>query len=210
HAAWATELSGDPDRASRHIGEALALGRVIGQPFSEAHALLSAARVYQFRGDWRTTREHAEAAASLAAEGGFAQLEAWAATLRGWALALAGDVDEGVATARDGISAMRTSGSQDFTTYFRGVLAETLVVAGDRVSALDVVAEALDAVESTGERFYAAELHRLRGELLRAAGGDAAIVTDCFETARAVAGRQGARTLERRARRSLASARGRG
>jgi predicted ATPase len=207
HAAWATELSGDPDRASRHIGEALALGRVIGQPFSEAHALLSAARVYQFRGDWRTTREHAEAAAALAREGGFAQLEAWAATLRGWALALAGDVDEGVATARDGISAMRTSGSQDFTTYFRGVLAETLVVAGDRVSALDVVAEALDAVERTGERFYAAELYRLRGELLRAEGRDAATVTDCFETARAVAGRQGARTLERRARRSLASAR---
>jgi len=207
HAAWAVELSGDPDRASRHLGEALALGRTLGQPFSEAHARLSAARVHQFRGDWRTTREHAEAAAALAREGGFAQLEAWAATLRGWALALAGQIDEGVATARDGIAAMRTLGSQDFTTYFRGVLAETLVVAGDRASALDVVAEALDAVASTGERFYAAELHRLRGELLRATGHDAATVTDCFETARDVAGRQGARTLEQRAHRSLASLR---
>jgi predicted ATPase len=105
---------------------------------------------------------------------------------------------------------MRTLGSQDFTTYFRGVLAETLVVAGDRVAALDVVGEALDAVESTGERFYAAELHRLRGELLRAAGRDAVTATGCFETAQAIAGRQGARTLEQRAGRSLASARNRG
>jgi predicted ATPase len=98
---------------------------------------------------------------------------------------------------------MRTLGSQDFTTYFRGVLAETLVVAGDRVAALDVVGEALDAVESTGERFYAAEL-------LRAAGRDAVTATGCFETAQAIAGRQGARTLEQRAGRSLASARNRG
>jgi predicted ATPase/DNA-binding winged helix-turn-helix (wHTH) protein len=210
HAAWALELSGDPDRASRHIGQALALGRAIGQPFSEAHALLSAARLYQFRGDWRTTREHAEAAAALARESGFAQLEAWATTLRGWALALAGDTDQGVETARAGVATLRTLGSQDFSTYFRGVLAETLVVAGDCVSALDVVDEALRAVESTGERFYAAELHRLRGELLRAVGRDAATIADCFEAARAVAGRQGARTLEQRAHRSLTSARHRG
>ena len=203
HAAWALELSGEPEPASRHIDDALTLGRALGQPFSEAHARLSAARVHQFRGDWRATRKHTEAAAALAREHGFAQLAAWAAALRGWALAAAGEIDEGVAIARDGISALRDLGSRDFTTYFLGVLAETLVVARDDAAALDVVAEALDAVERMGERFYAAELHRLRGELLRAIRHDASAAADCFETARDIARAQGAHALEQRAQRGL-------
>ena len=67
----------------------------------------------------------------------------------------------------------------------------------------DQVTEALAAVERSGERFYAAELHRLRGELLLAAGQEPAAVTGCFETALEIARHQRAPGLERRALRSL-------
>jgi predicted ATPase/DNA-binding winged helix-turn-helix (wHTH) protein len=207
HAAWALELCGEPEQASRQSEEALTLAQALGQPFSEAHALLYGARLHQFRGDWRATRERAEAAAMLARERGFVQLQAWAAMTGGWALAEAGEIEEGLATMRNGLAAIRALGSEDFKTYFLGLLAETLTRAGQPGAALDVVAEALAAVERSGERFYAAELHRLRGELLLATGHDRAAVAGCFETALEIARHQRALALERRALRSLGKVR---
>jgi predicted ATPase len=104
---------------------------------------------------------------------------------------------------RDGVAAIRALGSEEFKTYFLGLLAETLASAGQPGDALDVTAEALAAVERSGERFYAAELHRLRGELLLATGHDPAGVTGCFETALEIARHQHAMALERRALGSL-------
>ena len=203
HGAWALELSGEPELASRQSEAAVALARTLGHPFSEAHALLYGARLHQFRGDWRTTRDRAEAAAVLAREWGFVQLQAWAAMTGGWALAQAGEIEEGLATMRDGVAAIRALGSEEFKTYFLGLLAETLASAGQPGDALDVTAEALAAVERSGERFYAAELHRLRGELQLAAGHDPAEVAACFQTALGIARHQGARALEHRALASL-------
>ena len=89
----------------------------------------------------------------------------------------------------------------------------------------DSAAEALAVVEATGERFYEAELHRLRGELLlRQEAGEgrpspaqsaAARPHDpdpsghpeaeaCFRQALEIAHRQGAKSLELRAALSLA------
>jgi predicted ATPase/DNA-binding winged helix-turn-helix (wHTH) protein len=203
HGAWALELSGEPELASRQSEAAVALARTLGHPFSEAHALLYGARLHQFRGDWRMTRDRAEAAAVLARERGFVQLQAWAAMTGGWALAQAGEIEEGLATMRDGVAAIRALGSEEFKTYFLGLLAEMLASAGQPGDALDVTAEALAAVERSGERFYAAELHRLRGELLLATGHDPAGVTGCFETALEIARHQRAMALERRALGSL-------
>jgi predicted ATPase len=207
HGAWALELSGEPEQASRQSEDAVALARALGHPFSEAHALLYGARLHQFRGDWRTTRDRAGAAAVLARAQGFVQLQAWAAMTGGWALAEAGEIEEGLATMRDGLASIRALGSEEFKTYFLGLLAGTLASAGQPSAALDVVAEALAAVERSGERFYAAELHRLRGELLLAAGHDGAGVAGCFETALEIARHQRALALERRALRSLGNVR---
>ena len=121
----------------------------------------------------------------------------------GWAQAEAGNIDEGLARMRDGVAAIRALGSEEFRTYFLGLLAETLANAGQSGPALDVVAEALAAVERTGERFYAAELHRLRGELLLATGHGAAEIAGSLQAALEIARCQGALALERRALRSL-------
>ena len=203
HGAWALELRGEPEQAGRQSADAVALGRTLGHPFSEAHALLYAARLHQFRGDWQATRDRAEAAAALARERGFVQLQAWADVTGGWAQAEGGAIIEGLARVRDGIDAIRALGSEEFRTYFLGLLAATLVRTGEPVAALDVVTEALEAVERSGERFYAAELHRQRGALLLATGHDPALVARCFETAVAIARQQHARALERRALQDL-------
>jgi predicted ATPase/DNA-binding winged helix-turn-helix (wHTH) protein len=202
HGAWALELLGEPGPASRKSAEAIALADRLEHPFSKAHALLYGARLHQFRGDWRTTRETAEAAGVLAREQGFVQLQAWADLSGGWAVAEGGDVAEGLARMRKGLAAIRALGSGDFKTYFLGLLAATLARAGETGAALEVVAEALAAGDRGGERFYAAELHRQKGELLLASA-DPDGAACCFETAAGLAREQGARALERRARARL-------
>jgi predicted ATPase len=170
---------------------------------SEAHALLYAARVHQLRGDWRTTREYAEEAGALARESGFVQLVAWANVTRGWALVEGGEIDVGMAAMHEGLAAIDALGSKDFLTYFLALMAESVAKVGRSERALGVVTEALAFGEASGERFYAAELHRLRGELLLAAGHDPAEVAACFQTALGIARHQGARALEHRALASL-------
>jgi predicted ATPase/DNA-binding winged helix-turn-helix (wHTH) protein len=198
HGAWALALLDEPEAASRAAAEAIALARTVGHQFSQAHALLYAARVHQLRGDWRSARAHAETARDLARDNGFIQLVAWADVMRGWALVQDGRGEDGIATARTGIAAITASGSRDFVTYFLSLLAESLGRAGQAHHALTVVLEALGVVERGGERFYEAELHRLKGEVMRQGGGEPDRVLECFQTALAVARHQGARALERR------------
>jgi DNA-binding winged helix-turn-helix (wHTH) protein/predicted ATPase len=203
HGAWALELRGEPEQASRMSADAVERARTLGHPFSEAHALLYAARLAQFRGDWQATRERAEAAAALASERGFVQLQAWASITSGWALAESGETSDGVDRVRKGVAAIARMGSEDFKTYFLGLLAATLAKAGETATALDAVADALAAVDRSGERFYAPELHRLKGTLLLVISHDRAAAVRCFETALEIARRQGAQALERRARHDL-------
>lgn len=199
------ELLGETESAIRHTQAAIALARTIGHRFSEAHALLYAGRVHQLRGDWRTTLECAEEAGALASKGEFVQLVAWANVMRGWALVDAGEIDVGMAAMHNGIAAIGALGSKDFLAYFLSLMAESLAQVGRNEDALGVVTEALAVVEASGERFYVAELHRLRGELRLAAGHDRAEVAECFRTALDIARRQVARTLEHRALASLGS-----
>jgi hypothetical protein len=70
--------------------------------------------------------------------------------------------------------------------------------------ARNVVAEALAEAETTGERYYEPELHRLQGEALLAAGGPPSDAERCFREAIRIAREQLARSWELRATTSLA------
>ncbi|WP_179137685.1 hypothetical protein [Candidatus Entotheonella palauensis] len=70
------------------------------------------------------------------------------------------------------------------------------------------MAEALDIAHETGERFYEAELYRLKGELLVHSAWGASVphsaeATECFQHAIEIAQNQSAKSLELRASVSL-------
>jgi predicted ATPase len=65
------------------------------------------------------------------------------------------------------------------------------------------LAEALALVDKTGERWWEAELHRLKGELLRRRASPTEEVEACFHQALDIARRQQAKSLELRAAMSL-------
>jgi len=114
---------------------------------------------------------------------------------------------------RRGTAAARDTGSEAFRPYFLALLADACMTAGSPAEGLVAVEEALATALKTGERFYEAELYRLKGELLgRREPGEprAALIPghalggpgspeECLVKAIEVARRQGARSLELRA-----------
>jgi predicted ATPase len=95
-----------------------------------------------------------------------ARYAAFSRILQGWGLATQGHGAEGMAQMRQGLAAYQATGAKLTQTYWLALLAEAYGQIGQVEAGLDAVAEALAAVDTGGERFYAAELYRLKGELM--------------------------------------------
>ena len=90
--------------------------------------------------------------------------------MRGWALAEQGQGEEGIAQIRQGLTAYRATGAELFRPHYLALLAEAYQKNGQVEEGLVTVAEALAFVDRTEERFYEAELWRIKGELTAGAG----------------------------------------
>ncbi|WP_227747173.1 ABC transporter permease [Paraburkholderia franconis] len=170
-----------------------------------------AAGLHQCRRETERTLEYAEAAITLSTEQGFPLWLAWATILRGWALAQQGRAEEGIAQMREGLIAYRATGAELARPYQLALLAQACGNAGQAETGLEKLGEALNVADRKGERYYVAELHRLRGELLQQRSGaqsrylaDHEAAQACFRDAIAIARQQGARSLELRTASSLA------
>jgi predicted ATPase len=87
---------------------------------------------------------------------------------RGWAVFRPGQETAGIGQMRQGLAALQATGGEERRPLFLALLAEAYGGIGQIEEGLHTLAEALAAVEHTGGRFYYAELHQLKGELLRA------------------------------------------
>jgi predicted ATPase len=203
-AAMTLWLLGYADRALARIHEALALAHALSHPFSLAFAQWLAAVVSQWRRDVSAVHEHAEAAVTLSTEQGFTQWAAQGTSLRGWALAMQGQGEEGMTQIRQGIAAMRATGVALNVPYFSTVLADVAAHLGHPEDGLQALAEAHILVEQHEERYWEAEVCRLRGVLLlRQLGVPQAEAEAWLRRALDVARRQEAKSLELRGAMSL-------
>jgi predicted ATPase len=149
--------------------------------------------------------EHAEAAVALSTEQGFPVWTALGTSLRGWALAMQGQGEEGMAQVRQGIAGCRATGAAVFVPYFYTLLADVSAHLSHPEDGLQALAEAHTLVEQHEERYWEAEVARLRGViLLRQTGTPQAEAEIWLRRALDVARRQQAKSLELRAAISLA------
>ena len=109
----------------------------------------------------------------------------------------------GIARIESGLEAYRATGAGLFVPYFLALLGTTHGAAGEGAEGQRLLADALDAGRASGERWFEAELYRLKGEL-SLAGGDRATAEACFLSAIAFAREQSAKLWELRATTSLA------
>jgi adenylate cyclase len=196
---------GYPEQALAHVHHALALAHALSYSPSLAFARCWAACVYQLRRDVPAMHEQAEAAVALSTEQGFPLLVAMGTSLCGWTLAMQGQTEAGMAQVRQGITAWRATGGAVLVPYFCTMLAEVCGHLGHTADALQALAEAHTLVEQQEERWWEAEIYRLRGVLLlRQTGTSQAEAETLLQRALDVARRQKAKSLELRAAMSLA------
>ena len=120
------------------------------------------------------------------------------------ALAEAGRIEEGIAEMRHGLASYQATGSEFQVPYFLALLANVHGRAGQQEECLSLLNEALDRVGKTEERWFEAELYRLKGNLLLSRPVEEhAEAEACLQQASDVAQRQSARLLELRAATSL-------
>jgi DNA-binding SARP family transcriptional activator/predicted ATPase len=200
HALW---LLGYPQSALLRAGEAAGLANQLGQPFNQALAATYLAMLQQLCGDEATARASADNALALTTEYKTPYYRAWSSILVCYAQARE---QPGTATAaglRESIEAFKASGARLRLPYYFGLLAQVCGQAGSVEDGLAAVDEGMAASRAHNERWWDAELHRLRGELLLAGGADANDAEAAYLRAIEVARSQQARALELRAATSL-------
>jgi predicted ATPase len=124
--------------------------------------------------------------------------------LDGWCRAAQGEPDGGIAMIRQGIELNSTNHYRVNSAFYASLLAKASALTGRTREGLQILDQALSQVEQSGERFYEAELFRLKGELLQSSNADAAGIEACLYKAIEVARSQSAKSLELRATVSLA------
>ncbi len=205
YAAYVLWHLGYPDQALKRIREALTLAQEFSHPYNLAYVLICAASHHQFRREGQLARERAEAVMTLSSEQGFPLYLALGTIVQGWALAEQGQAEEGIAQMQQGLAAWRATGAELFRPRGLALLAEAYGKMGQAEEGLTVLAEALAAMNKSRERWYEAELYRLKGELTlqsKVPGQKSKVeeeAEECFHKAIEIARRQQAKSLELRA-----------
>ncbi len=194
---------GLPDQASARCGAASGEARRLAHPPSLAVSLVFATALSSLVGDHAALAEQADQQVAVATEHGFPQWGAMGAIYRGWAKLRSGDVADGIAVLRTSLTAFRAIGAVAWRPYFFALLARGYAIAGQIEEGVTLLDEALQIVESTGERWCAAELNRHKGQLLLRQGQSEA-AEEYYRKALSIAEEQEAKLWELRAAASLA------
>src|SRR5262249_45093204 len=196
---------GHPDQGLAQSQQAVTLAQQMAHPYSLSFAWNSATTFHQLRREVRFTQEYAEAAISLAQEQGFPHWRAQGAIRRGWVLAHQGRAKEGIKQINQCMMDYRATGAEIARPCYLALLAEAYGIMGQPEAGLTALTEALTRVETTGERWYEPELHRLKGELLLQQNSDnQAEAERCFHYALDIARSQQAKSFELRTATHLA------
>jgi predicted ATPase len=194
---------GYPDQASAQICAAVTEAQRLAHPPSFAMSLAQGLRVRAIDGDNTALDEWAGQMIVVATEQGFVHWYAEGMMFRGWAKLKNGDVAEGISLLRSGFDAHRATGAELLVPYYTALLASACEIAGQIEESFALVDDALRMIERTGERWFAAEVYRQKGQLLQRQGQSEA-AEELYRKALNVAADQKAKLWELRAATSFA------
>jgi predicted ATPase len=203
--ALADWVLGYPAQAVLAMDRTLAHARELQHPHSIGIVLLFSAQLAQLRREPESARALADEALKVSLESGAPAMALWCLLPRGWARAQQGDVVARIDDIRESIDRGRAFRMGAVWPWYLALLADTYGALGQIDEGLSTLDEAQDWVQRNDERLYAAEVHRIRGELLlRQAVPDPVEAETCFRQALTVARDQQAKSWELRAAMSLA------
>jgi class 3 adenylate cyclase/tetratricopeptide (TPR) repeat protein len=159
-------LLGYPDQALERSRQALALARKLARPFNLAFALGRSAQFHLLRREGEACLANADESLLLATEYGLEQVSTWAAAHRARALIELGRFEEGTVQLKEDLAVLRASDWALHLTAFLGALGDGYGKIGRVAEGLAAATEGLAVSEKNSDRWFNAELYRVRGELL--------------------------------------------
>jgi serine/threonine protein kinase len=186
------------------MGEAISLAKELNNMHGVAEALYFAAKLGHFERNPAEVECLALDLIGLSTRENFAHWLAGGAILRGWARNASGQIDEGISWIENGIRDWRATGLIIGLPFFLALKAEALHLADRTSEAVEAIREAEALAERFENRYWCAELHRLRGVFLAALGADESQIEASFCTAIRIAKEQKSISLEKRAEASYA------
>ncbi|MEX1181410.1 MAG: AAA family ATPase, partial [Cucumibacter sp.] len=195
-------ILGFPNRAQQLLRSAVTLAEEVNHPLSRVQAEFNLVLFFLLRGNVQEAGQHLGRTIQLVTETDIPR-GMWFGFQSGWATSLEGNRVDGLAQMLLDFDTM--GGVHEvYRPFYLGVLGDTCRV-DDRVDdGLGFVDRGLDLARTHDSQWCLAELHRIKGELLRARGAAAAAAEQCFDTAVTVARNQHAKLWELRATASLA------
>jgi predicted ATPase/class 3 adenylate cyclase len=199
-------MLGRLEEAHAASARALELSEQVGHKPSIAQTLQFRAEFFIILNRWDEAGECANRCHSLSAKFSLGNYLDYANLMQGWLRVLRGDVDNGLREAEAALLAMRSIASRRFHYPIRiATVGRARAAAGDFAGALALFDDALHEVSINGERWYEAELLRLKAEMLLAQTlPRPADAEQCLQAAIALARRQEAKFWELRAATALA------
>jgi predicted ATPase len=194
---------GFPDQALAQSSKVIAEARRLPHPPTLAMSLGMAALLLSIVGDDIGLEQRADDLVAVATDQGFPFYRATGAIFRGWVKARNADVTEGLSLLQAGSSAYGATGATAWMPLYIALLAGACEIAGQVEEGAAQLDQALQLVERTGERWFAAELVRRRGGLLLRQGHPEA-AEELYCKALGIAQEQEAKLWELRAAANLA------
>jgi tetratricopeptide (TPR) repeat protein len=187
------------------MGEAISLAKELNDMHGLALTLFWAAAVRHFERNPAAVEHLASDLVELSTRQNFAFWLAAGSVLRGWAQSASGQPAEGISRIEKRTGDFRATGSMLLAVpYWLALKAEALHLADRTSEALEAITEAEAFVKQSGERWWYADLHRLRGVFLAAIGGDERQIEGAFQQAIKIAKQQKSVSLTTRAEGSYA------
>jgi predicted ATPase len=196
-------ILGYPEQAAAASKQAQARARNMGLAFTTVFALDNGAFLGALGADPRSAAAQADEAVAHSIEHNFADYEVRARFIQGALLAQGGDPQQGIELMRDALAAADSNSAGNRRTLYLGLIAAAYGNLGQPELGLNLLDEAIQTAETIGERFFEAELHRLRGDILLALGREGEAEAELLR-ALTIARQQQARWWELRAATSLA------
>jgi predicted ATPase/class 3 adenylate cyclase len=168
YTSWNLCVLGFPDQAVETVDKAMGLARELTHPFSLCMALHGSGFVHCVLGEAKAASNNADALCQIANQQGFQVLLGLGVFGRGWALIADDRADEGMVEVGEAMDSLRAHDLTEGLTAGLAVLVTGCHMAGLLDKGFATLAEAMAHVEGTGERFWEAELYRLKVALFGA------------------------------------------
>ena len=177
----------------------ISLAKELNDMYGLGHALWFTGFLAHFEHNPAEVERVASDLIELSTRQNFASWSAGGEVLRGWARCALGDTAKGISWMLDGIDDWRATGSMLLVPYLLALKAEALYLADRTSEALEAINEAEAIIERREERWWSAELQRLRGLFLTEIGADETQIETSFCAAIRIAKEQKSVSLEKRA-----------